>query len=88
MLASLTFPGPGLGTLGLCEQWPRSCDVSGFPASVQIPSVPSQRIEYMLAEEVSSAPQGGGPLVPGGPPSPDYTRQVPLMLTTTSPQSG
>ncbi|CAK0784650.1 hypothetical protein CVIRNUC_007854 [Coccomyxa viridis] len=39
------------------------------------PSVPSQRIEYMLAEEVSSAPRAAAPLAPGGPPSPDYTRQ-------------
>ena len=50
--------------------------------------MPSQRIEYMLAEEVSSAPRAGAPLVPGGPPSPDYTRQVTLAVVTTRLQSG
>ena len=50
--------------------------------------MPSQRIEYMLAEEVSSAPRAGAALAPGGPPSPDYTRQVTLTLVTDSPQSG
>ncbi len=44
-------------------------------AAAQSPSVPSQRIEYMLADEVSSAPRAGPP-APTGPPSPDYTRQV------------
>ena len=44
-------------------------------AAGQSPSVPSQRIEYMLADEVSSA-QRGVPLPHAAPPSPDYTKQV------------
>lgn len=45
--------------------------------------MPSQRIEYMLADEVSSLPRGGPPAAMG-PPSPDYTRQVPFWPLTYS----
>ena len=37
--------------------------------------MPSQRIEYTLADEVSSASRGGA-LPHAAPPSPDYTKQV------------